>query len=288
MQKILVTGGAGFIGSNLIEKLLENKSNEVYSLDNYSTGKIENHIKGATYIKGDTADIEKLIDFIPDIIYHLGEYSRVEQSLDEVEKVWDYNIKGTFAVLEFCRKNKIKIVYAGSSTKFSNNNTGKFLSPYTWTKATNTELVSNYGSWFGLPFAITYFYNVYGNREISSGKYATLIAIFKEKSKNNEQLPVVSPGTQIRNFTNVDDIVKGLIIVGEKGFGDGYCLGSEEGYSILDIAKIFGGNINMLPERNGNRMDSSIDLSKTRNELGWNAKIKVSDYIKDFINNKSK
>ena len=267
-KTILVTGGAGFIGSNLIEKLVVEGKSEVYSLDNYFTGKKENHIDGATYIEGDTKNIEKLINFVPDLIYHLGEYSRVEQSFSDMPLVWEYNKDGTFAVLEFCRKHNIKIVYAGSSTKFGDGGLGRDQSPYAWTKASNTELVRNYGVWFGLQYAITYFYNVYGPREISTGPYATLIALFKEKHKKGEPFTVVSPGTQVRNFTHVDDIVRGLMLVGEKGAGDDYGLGSEDGYSILDIANAFGGEVVILPERKGNRMSASIDFTRSRGELG--------------------
>lgn len=282
-KTILVTGGAGFIGSNLIERLLRDPANKVISLDNYFTGSRENHILGATYIEGHTKDITKLIDFRPDIVYHLGEYSRVEQSFDDMAIVWESNKVGTFAVLEFCRKHNIKIVYAGSSTKFGDNGLGRDQSPYAWTKASNTDIVRNYGSWFQLPYAITYFYNVYGPREISIGQYATLIALFKEKFKKGEPLTVVAPGTQVRNFTHVDDIVRGLILVGEKGVGDDFGLGAEDGYSILDIAKAFGGDTKMLPERKGNRMGASVDVERSKNELGWVAEKKITDYIKEFI-----
>ncbi|MBN1168526.1 NAD-dependent epimerase/dehydratase family protein [Candidatus Woesebacteria bacterium] len=283
-MNILVTGGAGFIGSNLIESLVKEESNKVYSLDNYFTGSKENHIKGATYIKGSTKDIDKLINFKPDLIYHLGEYSRVEQSFTDIETVWEYNTLGTFQVFEFCRKHNIKVVYAGSSTKFSTDEIGKNMSPYAFAKATNTELLQNYGKWFSVKYAITYFYNVYGPREISEGKYATLIAIFKKKIEEGKPLTVVSPGTQKRNFTHVSDIVKGLLLVGERGEGDGYGLGTPESHSILEIAKMFGGKIEMLPERKGNRKGSTIDISKAR-ELGWESKTKIEDYIKDFVEN---
>ncbi|MCX6757175.1 MAG: GDP-mannose 4,6-dehydratase, partial [Candidatus Nomurabacteria bacterium] len=156
-------------------------------------------------------------------------------------------------------------------------------SPYAWSKASNTELVRNYGQWFSLPYAITYFYNVYGPREISTGQYATVIGIFKEKYKAGEPITVVTPGTQVRNFTHVEDIVRGLILVGEKGEGDDYGLGSEEGFSILEIAKIFESEIIMLPERKGNRMNSVIDVSRSHHELNWKAEKRIKDYIKDFI-----
>lgn len=282
-MNILITGGAGFIGSHLCEELLE-KNHHVCSLDNYSTGTIDNHINGVSYIKGDTKNIEKLIKFKPDIIYHLGEYSRVEQSFEDIEIVWKSNKDGMFAVLEFCRKYKSKLVYAGSSTKFGDGGLGRNGSPYAWSKASNTELVENYADWFDIEYAIAYFYNVYGGREISSGKYATLIGMFKEKYKNNDALTVVSPGTQLRNFTHVNDIISGLILVGEKGSGDNYGIGCAESYSILEIAQAFGLKIEMLPERKGNRMSAKVVCDKTK-ELGWREEVQIMNHIKEFKNN---
>jgi UDP-glucose 4-epimerase len=285
-MEILVTGGAGFIGSHLCESLV-NEKNKVYSLDNYSTGKLENHVCGVTYIKGDVKNIEKLVKFSPDLIYHLGEYARVEQSFDDIEKVWDYNKKGIFAILQFCRKNNVKLIYAGSSTKFGDGGLGRSQSPYAWIKASNTELVENYGSWFGISYAIVYFYNVYGGREISSGKYATLIALFVEKYKNGKPLPVVSPGTQLRNFTHVDDIISGLIMVGNYGSGDNYGIGCSKSYSILEIAKAFGSKIKMLPERKGNRMNAEVICDRTK-KLGWSETKTIMDYIDNIVKKSKK
>ncbi len=288
-QIVLVTGGAGFIGSHLVEALVKDGGYKVYSLDNYFTGSKENHVKGVTYIKGHTKDIHKLVKEIPHIIFHLGEYSRVEKSFDDMDIVWEYNKVGTFAVLQFCRTYNAKLVYAGSSTKFGDGGISRDQSPYAWTKASNTELVRNYSQWYGLKYAITYFYNVYGPREITKGDYATIIGIFKENHIEGKPFNVVSPGTQIRNFTHVEDIIRGLILVGEKGEGDDYGLGHEEGYSILDLANMFGGEIHMLPERRGNRMNTLVDVVRAQRELNWKAKISLKDHIKDFIaKNKSK
>ena len=280
MKKILVTGGAGFIGSNLCEYLSKDENNKIVSLDNYSTGSKKNHIDGVEYIKGETRNIEQHIKFTPDFIYHLGEYSRVEQSFDDIKEVWKSNKDGIFSVLEFTRKTGAKLIYSGSSTKFGDGGLGRSQSPYAWTKATNTELVENYGNWFNVPYAIVYFYNVYGNREISSGKYATLIAIFKEKMNNNLPLTVVSPGSQKRNFTHIDDIISGLVLVGEEGFGDDFGIGCSESYTILEIAEMFGGKIEMLPERKGNRMTADLVTAKTE-ALGWKANKSIKDYIKN-------
>ncbi len=283
-KKILVTGGAGFVGSHLCERLSQNPNYEVYSLDNYFTGSENNHVPNVSYIKGNTKDIASLVSFNPDMVYHLGEYSRVEQSFDDIEKVWEYNKDGIFAVLEFVRKAGCKILYSGSSTKFGDGGLGRSASPYAWTKATNTELVMNYGSWFNVPYAITYFYNVYGPREIQTGKYATLIALFKEKMKNNEILTIVSPGTQKRNFTHIDDIIDGLVLVGEQGYGDEFGIGSDEAFSILEVAEMYGGKIEMLPERKGNRMVADVISAKTE-ALGWNPKRKLEEYIDECRKN---
>jgi len=273
---ILVTGGAGFIGSNLCKRLVE-EGHRVMSLDNYFTGSRENHVPGVEYREGHTKDIEKHISETPDLIYHLGEYSRVEKSLGEPALVWDLNKDGTFGVLEFWRARGCKLIYAGSSTKFGDGGLGRDQSPYAWTKATNTELVRNYGSWYGLPYAITYFYNVYGPGE-RSGAYGTVIEIFRQKQGSGEPLTVTAPGTQKRNFTHVDDIVDGLVLVGADGMGDDFGIGDEQAHSILEVAQMFGGEVIMKPSSPGNRMSSEINTSKTRS-LGWSPKKKLADYI---------
>ncbi len=278
---ILVTGGAGFVGSHLCERLAMDKNNAVYSLDNYFTGSEKNHVDNVTYIKGSTFNIDGLVGFKPDLIYHFGEYSRVEQSFDDMDKVWKFNMEGTFAVLEFVRKTGAKIVYAGSSTKFADDRGGENASPYAWSKSTNTRLVKNYGDWYGIDYAVAYFYNVYGKREIQAGKYATVIALFKEKMKNGENLTVVSPGTQVRNFTHIDDTIDALLLIGEKGRGDEYGIGNPAGFTILEVAKIFGGKIEMLPERRGNRMTARVVTDKTV-KLGWNPRRNLKDYIEEM------
>tara|TARA_B110000967_G_C18798561_1_gene517173 strand:- start:143 stop:1003 length:861 start_codon:yes stop_codon:yes gene_type:complete len=282
-KKILVTGGAGFVGSHLCERLAKDEKNDVYSLDNYFTGSKLNHVPNVTYIDGSTADIANLVAFTPNMVYHLGEYSRVEQSFEDIKKVWRYNKDGIFAVLQFVRKAGCKILYAGSSTKFGDGGLGRSASPYAWTKATNTELVMNYGDWFNVPYAITYFYNVYGEREIQTGRYATLIASFKEKMKNKERLTIVSPGSQKRNFTHIDDIIDGLVLVGEKGYGDEFGIGSPEAFTVLEVAELFGGEIHMLPERKGNRMTADVVTNKTQ-ALGWSPKRNLADYIENIKN----
>lgn len=280
MKTVLVTGGAGFIGSHLCERLVK-EGYKVISLDNYFAGSKENHVEGVDYREGHTKDIATLISETPDIVFHLGEYSRVERSLGEPALVWDLNKVGTFSVLEFCRAKKAKIVYAGSSTKFGDGGLGRDQSPYAWSKATNTELVRNYGEWYGVSFAIAYFYNVYGPRE-RSGTYGTVIEIFRKKYLNGEPLTVTAPGTQKRNFTHVSDIVDALVLIGEKGEGDNFGIGDKTAYSILEVATMFGGKISMMPEVKGNRMGSDIDTSKTE-LLGWSCTHHLREYIAGCI-----
>ncbi|MCR4278608.1 MAG: NAD-dependent epimerase/dehydratase family protein [bacterium] len=284
MKKILVTGGAGFIGSHLCEVLVRDPENEIVSLDNYSTGSEANHIPGVKYIQGDTREIDQKIDFVPDLLFHLGEYSRTSESFKEPEKTWRYNVEGTFQILEFCRKKNVpKVVYAGSSTKQADGGDGRNQSPYAWSKALNTEIIQRYNEWYGLPFVTVYFYNVYGGREIREGAYATIIGIFKRLTQEKKPLTIVSPGNQYRSFTHVDDIVRGIILASEKGNGDGYCLGPRVMHTIKDVAELFGGEIQMLPEKPGDRKNVSIDLTKTEEELGWKASIRLEDHIRDFL-----
>lgn len=278
---VLVTGGAGFIGSHLCKRLLQD-GHRVISLDNYFTGSRDNHVEGVEYREGHTKDIAQHISESPDLIFHLGEYSRVEVSLTEPALVWDLNTAGTFGVLEFWRARKSKLVYAGSSTKFGDGGLARVTTPYAWTKASNTELVQNYGRWYSLPFAVTYFYNVYGPGERPAKDYGTLIETFRQQRLTEKPLTVVSPGTQKRNFTHVDDIIDGLILVGEKGEGDEFGLGAPEAYSVLDVAKLFGGEIEMLPERKGNRMDATLDTTRAQ-ALGWSAKKKLAEYIREHV-----
>ncbi len=277
MQKtVVVTGGAGFIGSHLCERLVAD-GYHVISLDNYFTGSIDNHVPGVEYRTGHTKDIHAHISEQPVMVYHLGEYARTEKSFEDVETVWDLNKTGTFSVLEFCRERGCKLIYAGSSTKFADNGTGRDQSPYAWSKATNTELVRNYGEWFGLDYVITYFYNVYGPREMA-GPFGTLVRIFSELYRQGQPLTVVSPGDQTRNFTHVSDIIAGLVLAGEEGRGDGYGIGADTSYSVLDVAKMFGSEILMLPPRAGNRLTSGVDNAQVK-ALGWTPQQSLSNWI---------
>ena len=283
MKTILVTGGAGFIGSNLCRHLRD-LGNNVTSLDNYFTGTENNHVQGVKYLNASTIDIASVVKERPDIVYHLGEYSRVEQSFNDFKRLQEYNMTGTRAVIDYCAKHSAKIIYAGSSTKFAQKAEGDVEAPYTWCKRMNTEYVMRYSEWFGLDYAVVYFYNVYGQNEISVGKYATLIARYTKQMREGRPLTVVAPGTQRRNFTHIDDIVSGLELVGNFGSGDLYGIGSEQKYSIDQVATMFGGAKEILPERPGNRLDAALHTDRIK-ELGWRCNVRLSDYIDNLRRN---
>jgi len=280
-KKILVTGGCGFVGSNLIKQLKD--QNDIISIDNYISGKKSRELDGVVYYELDCKNISEIgNEFNPDIIYHLGEYSRVENSTKNPSKVFDNNLEGTYQILKFAKEKQSKIIYAGSSTKFGDNGLNKFESPYAFTKALNTELVKNYAEWNNLDYAITYFYNVYGEGENDEGEFATVIGIFKRQLIQGKPLTVVKPGGQERNFTHIDDIVKGLILVGASGYGDNYGIGSEEKFTILEVAKMFSDQIQMMPERKGNRMTSVLNCDRTK-DLGWISKQSLTEHIDEFL-----
>lgn len=280
-KRAVVTGGAGFVGSHLCERLAR-EGYEVISLDNYRTGSPANHVPGVEYRRGSTHDIDFHISERPDIIFHLGEYARVEQSFADIEEVWSTNITGTHAVLEYWRKHGCKLVYAGSSTKFADNGLGKTQSPYAWTKAANTELVKLYSDWFSLPYAITYFYNVYGPRERGDDQSGTLIGIYRNRILEKQPLPVRLPGTQKRNFTHVYDIVEGIFRVGEHGEGDEYGLGHDDQYSVLEVAEMFGGEVLLIPGRRGNRQNGGVDSRRAHEELRWQPIYSLPKYIQEL------
>lgn len=282
--KILITGGLGFVGSNLANYL--SKFNEVYVLDNMFTGKLMNMSKNIYFVKGECININK-IGKIKNIkfkfIFHLGEYSRVEQSYEDIDKVIEFNVRPFYEVIKFSNINKSKIIYSGSSTihgKYKNKND---ISPYTWSKKININFLNQYAKWFKIKFAIAYFYNVYGENEIKQGKYATVIAKFIDlKKKKNKILPITYPGTQKRNFTHVKDIVSGLEIVALYGKGDDYGIGSDKSYSIIDLANLLKMDYKITKEKKGNRLYGRLKTAKIK-KLGWKASYNLKDYINSKI-----
>jgi len=281
-RTVLVTGGAGHVGSHVVELLAADPSNRVLSLDNYFTGREANHVAGVEYRRGHTKDIDRLVPETPDLVIHLGEYARIAPSFEDVAQVYDLNITGTFAVAEFCRHRQVgKLVYAASSTRFAIEGDGRHQNPYSFTKATNVDLITDYGRWYDLPYAICYFYNAFGPREQGEGTYATLIAKFERQYLAGQPLTVVQPGTQRRAFTFVKDLARGIILAGEQGRGDGYALGVTETRSVLEIAQAFGGPVEMVDGYPG-RQEAANEPTKAREELGWAPTVDVLDYIAAF------
>ena len=288
-MNILVTGGAGFIGSNLIKKLKEtNKELNIVSLDNYFSGSVENHIPGVEYHKGNTWDAAKHFENRSfDTVFHFGEYSRIVQSFRDIKYVSDTILTGTPTILELCRKWKAKLIYSASSSKFGNNGKDENLSPYAWMKAKMVELIKNYHKWYGLDYEITYFFNVYGPGQITEGDYATVIGIFENQWKRGDKCTVVTPGTQTRDFTHVNDIVNGLVKVAKRHDNHEWHLRSGINVDIITVAELFG-EWKLIPERRGERFTSEEFPSDTEERLDWVPQYTIEKYIdsvkKNFLN----
>jgi UDP-glucose 4-epimerase len=286
MKKILVTGGAGFIGSNLINQLIKiNPKIEIHVLDNYFTGCAGNHCLNGNviYHNGNTWDVDDYFKSIEpfDVIFHFGEYSRIDTSFDDVEYVMKSNLYGTTKILNYCRKWGTKLIYSASSSKFGNNGKDENLSPYAWTKSKMVELIKNYNKWYGLQYEICYFFNVYGPNQITKGDYATVIGIFERQYKNNDPLTVVEPGTQSRDFTHVYDVVEGVIKTVDMNMNREWILRSGVSYKIIDVAKMFTDNVIMLPERRGERFTSEEFYSDTEKVLNWKPNRLLEEYIRN-------
>ncbi len=279
MKKILVTGGAGFVGTNLIEQLVKDENNIVTSLDCYFTGKKENHVDGVNYVEGYTWNINEIFnDEKFDVIFHFGEYSRIVHSFNDINFVSESILRGTPKVFEFAKRCNAKVIYSASSSKFGNNGKDENLSPYAWMKSKMVELLKNYNIWFGLQYEISYFFNVYGPKQIYEGNYATVVAIFERQFKNNEKLTVVKPGTQSRDFTHVSDIVSGLIEIDKIKLNNEWHLRSGKNVTIIELAEMFG-DWTMIDERRGERFTSEEFYSDTEELLGWKPKMSLNEWI---------
>lgn len=275
--RILITGGCGFIGSHLVESLYE--KNDVYVLDNNHSSN-DLRFDGVKYVFGNTSSIGSLFEGQKfDIIYHFGEYSRVEQSLDEFQKVVELNLSPLPRVLEFVKLSGAKLIYSGSSTRFYDNAAGEDLSPYTFSKATNAKFVKNFANWYNIDYAICYFYNVFGGREISKGKYSTVVGRFLESYRNKEAVYVTAPGSQERNFTHINDTVAALNLIGAQGIGDDYCIANEKSVSILELVEFLGLEYSFAPSHPSNRLSGPIPSSKLQ-DLGWVAHVDIFDYLR--------
>ncbi len=285
---LVITGGAGFVGSNLIKKLLKVTNYKLISIDNYSTGKTKNQSPNprVKYIKSHTKNISKILSSKKKqikTIFHFGEYSRIYQSFLNMNDCISSNSIGTFEVFNFCLMNKIKLVYSATSASLGNDGKDKNLSPYAFTKAKNIELLENLKKWFKFRFEVLYFYNVYGPGHISKGNMATVIGIFEESLKNNNPLPVVKPGTQSRRFTHISDTIDVCFEAWKKDNCKHYSISNKKSYSIIQVAKLFSKKIKYLPPRKGERFASALTKIKSPNILiKCYGKKSLKDYVKNF------
>tara|TARA_B110000971_G_scaffold63508_1_gene64864 strand:+ start:10644 stop:11534 length:891 start_codon:yes stop_codon:yes gene_type:complete len=289
-KNIIITGGAGFIGSNLIQLLINKTKFKIISLDNYSTGKKKNHIKNKRikYLTGHTQNISKIIKNTKQIhtIFHFGEFSRIYQSFLKMNECIDSNTIGTNAVFNYCLKNKIKLIYSATSASLGNKGNDKNLSPYAFTKTKNLELLENLKKWFSFKFEIIYFYNVYGPNQISEGNMSTIIGIFESLYKLKKPLTIVKPGTQTRRFTHVTDTVNTCYLAWKKNLCRHYSIANKKSYSVLEVAKMFKSKIKYLPKRAGERYSSALIKNNLFNKIYKHfGKIYLKDYITDFLKN---
>ena len=292
MRNILVvTGGAGFIGSNLISEILKFKKFRVISIDNYSSGLSKNHIKSkkVVYLKGSTQNIEILLkSYVGKIhsIFHFGEFARIYQSFKKVNECFSSNIEGSSNVFNFALKNKIRLIYSATSASLGNKGQDMNLSPYAFSKAKNLELLVNLKKWFNFRYEVIYFYNVYGERQICKGDMATVVGIFEDHYKKKKKIPVVRPGTQVRRFTHVYDTVKACIFAWRKNQYKHYSIASKQSYSIIQLAKLFSNKIRYLPKRSGERYMSTLTkMNLNNNIIRLSAKIRLKDYVNNFLIN---
>tara|TARA_B100002051_G_scaffold270896_1_gene304603 strand:- start:107 stop:994 length:888 start_codon:yes stop_codon:yes gene_type:complete len=290
IKKILVTGGAGFVGTNLIDLLLKKTKYKIVSIDNYSSGSIKNHIKNrrVQYLKGNTQNISQIIKNSKEIIsvFHFGEFARIYQSFIKMNECISSNSVGSNAVFNYCLKNKIKLIYSATSASLGNKGNDKNLSPYAFTKAKNLELLENLKRWFNFKYEVVYFYNVYGPYQISKGDMATVIGIFENHYKLKKPLPVVKPGTQTRRFTHIYDTVEICYQAWKKKLCRHYSIAHRKSYSILNVAKMFNTKIKYLAKRPGERYASALTNMYLSNKVHKHfGKIELKDYINDFLIN---
>ena len=287
-NKIVVTGGAGFVGTNLIKILLKKTKYRIISIDNYSSGKKSNHIKHTRvkYIKGKTVDISKFFKNPKDVktVFHFGEFARIYQSFLKMNECIDSNSVGSNAVFNFCLKGKIKLIYSATSASLGNHGNDRNLSPYAFSKSKNLEILENLKKWFNLKYEVIYFYNVYGPYQICEGQMSTVIGIFEDHYKKGKPLPVVRPGTQSRRFTHIDDTINICYLAWKKNLCRHYSISNKKTFSVLEVAKMFKSRIKLLPKRPGERYASALINKNLSNKMyKYFGKINLKSYIENFI-----
>ena len=290
MKKIIViTGGSGFVGSNMILLLLNKTKYNIISIDNYSTGSIKNHIndKRIKYIKSDTKNIAKTLNKYKDKIhslFHFGEFARIYQSFLKMNECINSNSVGSNEVFNFCLKNRIKLIYSATSATVGNNGNDKNLSPYAFTKAKNLEMLENLKTWFNFKFEVIYFYNVYGPKQIGLGNMATVIGIFEDQYKKNVPLTVVKPGSQTRRFTHINDTVETCYYAWKLNKSRHYSISNKKSFSIVEVAKMYSHKIKFLPPRRGERYASALTSMNLSNKVyKLFGTIQLENYIKNTI-----
>jgi len=286
---IVVTGGCGFVGYNLIKYLIKKTNFNIISLDNYSSGSKKNHIrnKKVKYLKGHTKDINKILNRYQkkiNSIFHFGEFSRIYQSFLQMNKCIQSNSIGSNAVFDFCLKNKIKLIYSATSASLGNNGKDKNLSPYAFTKTKNLELLENLKKWFNFKYEVIFFYNVYGPGQIEEGKMSTVIGIFENQYLKKKPLTVVKPGTQSRRFTHIDDTIEICFKAWKENKCRFYSISNKKSLTILQVAKMFKSKIRFLPARKGERYASALStLSLSNKVYKFYGKIGLSKYVESFL-----
>ena len=291
-NQIVVTGGAGFVGSNLIKILIKKTNYKILSIDDYSSGSKKNHIKSARvrYLKGNTIDIFRILKDPKKIktIFHFGEFARIYQSFLNMNKCISSNSVGSNNIFNYCLRNKIKLIYSATSASLGNRGTDKNLSPYAFTKAKNLELLENLKKWFNFKYEVIYFYNVYGPNQISTGTMATVIGIFEDCYKKGKSLPVVKPGTQTRRFTHIYDTVDICYSAWKKNLCRHYSVANKKSFSIIEVAEMFKHKIKFLKKRKGERYASALTKTNLSNKIFRKfGKIQLKDYIEDFLKKNS-
>jgi UDP-glucose 4-epimerase len=277
-MRIIVTGGAGFIGTNLVKRLMV-EGHDVVSLDNYSTGKRANEQDGCEYIIGDINDNSLSLESY-DVIFHIAALARIQPSLKDPSTCIEANVNGTLNILNLARVHNIPVIYAGSSSVHH----GLYGSPYAWSKHAGEQLCELFSTAFGLNTTICRFYNVYGPHQLEEGDYSTVLGIYERQYRNNQPLTITADGEQRRDFTHVNDIVDGLYkCIGRKSKAEIFELGSGKNYSINEVAELFKTETKYIPARKGEYPFTLCDYSHAHKELGWKPKENLEIYIKQLL-----